>query len=113
MSDYLPLGIKLYCVFRYRLLYTVAGSLLVIYAALPRSQSVQTQIRGDAAEPGPSFYFACGMMWCIVETQKHLFSHIIRLVALPGTAIRKLVAQGIIARKDHSEHLLATWRDEW
>src|SRR6266566_7911330 len=112
MSDYTLLRIELCCVFRCRLLYTITGFLFVIDAALLGAQSVQTQIRGDAAEPGPPFYFACGVRWCIVETQEHLLSDIIRLVALPCTAIGKPVDQGIIARKYRFERLFASWVDE-
>src|SRR6266566_7873394 len=112
MSDYMLLRIKLCCVFRCRLLYTITGFLFVIDAALPGAQSVQTQIRGDAAEPGLPFYFACGMRWCIVETQEHLLSDIIRLVALSCTAKGKPVDQGIIACKYCFERLFASWVDE-
>src|SRR6266581_1411197 len=108
MSDYMLLRIKLCCVFSN----TVASFFFVIEATLTGAQSVQTQIRSDAAEPGLSFYFACSTRWCIVETQEHLLSDIIRLVALSCTAIGKPVDQGIIARKYRFERLFASWVDE-
>src|SRR6266581_3041329 len=99
------LRIKQLSVFRCGLPYTVAGFLLVRYAALLCTQRIQTEIRGDAAKPCPPFSFACGLRWCAIEAQEYLLSDIIRFVALPATAVGKLVDQGIVARKNGFERL--------